>query len=190
MENKSEMIEQEEIPMLDEIPALEEDTLVQDQAPVEAEVAEICEETLTEQAPTTEREPSAVTEAPRKAQPQSGWQKTKVVLRKIDKVMDVLVNLIFRLRKVIMAAPVVYYAVKLAMYNQEHLPEQVGINLQSTGEFAQYISRNLAVMGPLALTASCLILMFCSRKAMYSWAISVFTLALPLLILISNLYPA
>jgi hypothetical protein len=32
--------------------------------------------------------------------------------------------------------------------------------------------------------------MFCSRKAMYSWAISIFTLALPLLILFTNVYPA
>ena len=54
---------------------------------------------------------------------------------------------------------------------------------------AQYISRDLAVMGPLALTGGCLILMFCSRKAMYSWAISIFTLALPLLLLLSNAYP-
>jgi len=52
------------------------------------------------------------------------------------------------------------------------------------------ISRDIAVMGPLGLTAACLLLMFCSRKAMYPWAISVFTLTLPLLILISNLYPA
>jgi hypothetical protein len=32
--------------------------------------------------------------------------------------------------------------------------------------------------------------MFCSRKALYPWAISVFTLALPVLLLVSNLYPA
>jgi hypothetical protein len=66
----------------------------------------------------------------------------------------------------------------------------VGINLQSSGEFAQTITRDLAVMGPLGLTAACLLLMFCSRKAMYPWAISIFTLILPLLILITNLYPA
>ena len=97
---------------------------------------------------------------------------------------------LFRLRKVVLAAPVVYFALKLATYNGEHLPEQVGINLQATGDFAHYISRNFAVMGPLAVTAACLLLMFCSRKAMYSWAISVFTLVLPLLLLLSNTYPA
>lgn len=115
---------------------------------------------------------------------------TGSVYSKIKSVIGIIVMCLYRLRKVFMAIPVVYYALKLASYNQEHLPEEVGINLQSTGEFAQMISRNSAVMGPLVLTAACLVLMFCSRKAMYPWAISIFTLLLPLLILVSNLYPA
>lgn len=120
---------------------------------------------------------------------QTGTSKMKAVIGKINRVINLTGLWLFRLRKLVLAAPVVYYALKLAEYNREHLPEQVGINLQATGEFAQYISRNLAVMGPLALTGGCLVLMFCSRKAMYSWAISVFTLALPLLLLLSNAYP-
>lgn len=120
----------------------------------------------------------------------SGMDKAKQTVGKINRIISTVGTWLFRLRKPVMAAPVVYYAVKLAQYNRLHLPEQVGVNLQSTGEFAQYISRDLAVMGPLALTGGCLILMFCSRKAMYSWAISIFTLALPLLLLLSNAYPA
>lgn len=120
---------------------------------------------------------------------QTGIAKVKTVLGIINRVINLIGLWLFRLRKLVLAAPVVYYALKLAEYNREHLPEQVGINLQATGEFAQYISRNMAVMGPLALTGGCLILMFCSRKAMYSWSISVFTLALPLLLLFSNAYP-
>ena len=119
----------------------------------------------------------------------SGMDKAKQPVGKINHVISTIGTWLFRLRKPVMAAPVVYYAVKLAQYNRLHLPEQVGVNLQSTGEFAQYISRDLAVMGPLALTGGCRILMFCSRKAMYSWAISIFTLALPLLLLLSNAYP-
>lgn len=124
-----------------------------------------------------------------KRQP-SGFEKFKTVISKINHVINIIGLWLYRLRKPVMAAPVVYYALKLAQYNAEHLPEQVGINLQSTGEFAMTIARNMAVMGPLALTAACILLMFCSRKAMYSWAISIFTLALPLLILFTNLYPA
>ena len=116
--------------------------------------------------------------------------KIKAVIVKINYIINLIGVWLFRLRKPVMAAPVAIYAIKIARYNMEHLPEEVGINLQSTGEFAQMISRNMAVMGPLALTFACLLLMFCSRKAMYSWAISVFTLTLPLLLLISNVYPA
>ena len=120
----------------------------------------------------------------------TGFGKVKSVIAKVNKIINITGKWLYRLRKPVMAAPVVYYALKIASYNNQHLPEQVGINLQSTGEFAQTISRNVAVMGPLALTLSCLVLMFCSRKAMYAWAISIFTLALPLLLLFSNLYPA
>ena len=117
-------------------------------------------------------------------------QQYKTTMKKINSLISVLGSVLFRLRKIVLAVPVVYWALKLAAYNRENLPEQVGINLLSSGEFAQMISRDMAVMGPLGLTAACLLLMFCSRKAMYPWAVSVFTLALPILILFTNLYPA
>ncbi len=120
----------------------------------------------------------------------SGFAKVKTAVGKVNSVINTIGMWIYHLRKFVLAAPVVYYALKIAEYNRANLPEQVGLNLQATGEFTHMISRDMAVMGPLALTAACLLLMFCSRKAMYSWAISVFTLALPILLLISNVYPA
>ena len=120
----------------------------------------------------------------------SAFAKVKNAVGKTNSVINLILVWLFRLRKFVMAAPVVYYALKIAEYNREHLPEQVGLNLQATGEFARMISRNMAVTGPLALTFGCLIMMFFSRKATYSWAISVFTLALPILLLLSNVYPA
>lgn len=121
---------------------------------------------------------------------QSFWQKAMLVLAKIGGVLEVIVNLLYKLRKVFMAAPVVYYAVKLARYNSVNLPQVVGINLQSNGAFAQTLTRQMAVMGPLGVTAACLLLMFLSRKAMYPWAVSIFSLAIPILLLLSNRYPA
>lgn len=121
---------------------------------------------------------------------QTGFEKLKGGIASVNRVINIIGMVIFRLRKIVLSVPVVYYALKLAAYNGEHLPEQVGLNLQSSGEFAMTIARSMAVMGPLALTLACLFLMFCSRKALYPWAISVFTLALPLLLLVSNLYPA
>ena len=120
----------------------------------------------------------------------TGFGKFKAVVAKINAVINFIGVWLFRLRKFVMAAPVVYYALKLADYNRANLPEQVGLNLQATGEFTQMISREMAVTGPLALTIGCLFLMFCSRKATYAWAVSIFTLALPILLLVSNLYPA
>lgn len=112
------------------------------------------------------------------------------VWSKIKRVVGILIMCIYRLRSVFLAIPVVWYALKLAAYNSKHLPEEVGLNLLSTGEFAMTISREMAVMGPLAVTAACLVLMATSRKALYPWAVSIFTLILPILLLVSNLYPA
>ena len=117
-------------------------------------------------------------------------QQRQITRKKISSLLSFIGTVLFRLRKLVLAAPVIYGALRLALYNRAHLPEEVGINLQSSGAFAQMISRDMAVMGPLGLTAACLLLMSCSRKALYPWAISIFTLALPLLILFSNLYPA
>lgn len=111
------------------------------------------------------------------------------VWMKIKRVVGILVMVIYRLRSVFLAVPVAWFALKLAAYNSEHLPEEVGLNLQSTGEFAMTISRELAVMGPLVVTAACLVLMATSRKAMYPWAVSILTLILPVLLLVSNIYP-
>lgn len=131
----------------------------------------------------------------------AGWNKVQVDVKeslesgdsvwgKIKRVTGILIMCVYRLRSIILAIPVVYYALKLAAYNGKHLPEEVGLNLLSTGEFAMTISRELAVMGPLVVTGACLVLMVTSRKALYPWAISIFTLILPVLLLVSNLYPA
>lgn len=120
----------------------------------------------------------------------SGVNATGTWYDKVKSVIGVIVMVLYRLRKVFLAVPVIYYALKLARYNMEHLPEIVGVNLQSNGAFADTISRNLAVMGPLGVTAACLVLMLFSRKALMPWAVCVFTLVLPVLILISNMYPA
>lgn len=115
---------------------------------------------------------------------------TGSVYDKIKRVIGIIVMVFYHLRKVFLAVPVVYYSLKLASYNRQHLPEVVGVNMLSNGVFAQTISRDFAVMGPLVVTGGCLVMMFLSRKALYPWAVSLFTLALPVLLLISNLYPA
>jgi len=115
------------------------------------------------------------------------WAKIHPVYKKTEEIITVIFRCIYKLRKIFMAVPVVYYAVKLAMENLERLPELVGLNLQSTGEFAVMVSREYAVYGPLGITGFCLVLMFCSRKTVFPWIISIFTLVLPYLIYYTNL---
>ena len=118
----------------------------------------------------------------------TAYGKVSTVFGRIGNVIGQICTWIFRLRKVIMAVPVVYLAVRIAIANLERLPEHVGLNIQSSGEFAMMVTRNYAVFGPLCVTAFCLLLMFCSRKTLFPWIISIFSLVLPYLIYLTNLY--
>ncbi len=117
------------------------------------------------------------------------FEKTKSVCDKVGSVIGSICSWIYKLRKLIMAAPVVYLAIRIAIANSNRLPEAVGMNLQSSGEFAMMVTRNYAVFGPLLVTGFCLLLMFCSRKTLFPWIISIFSLVLPYLIYLTNLYP-
>ena len=116
-------------------------------------------------------------------------QAPKTPLQKAKRVFSIIGKVLFHLRKVFMALPVVYFAMKLGAYNMEHLPEMVGLNIQSNGAYAEMISRTAAVNGPLAVTYACLALMFISRKATYPWIISIFSLIIPIFLLLTNQYP-
>ena len=95
----------------------------------------------------------------------------------------------YKLRSVVLAIPVAGLAAILALYNFFALPNLVGFHLMPSGEYAFLVGKLLAVMGPLAVTAVCLLLMFCSKKVLYPWLISLFSLILPILILITNTFP-
>ena len=111
-------------------------------------------------------------------------------LRELAKAFDVIWKYIYRLRKVFMAIPVGWGAVSLALYNQANLPAVVGLDLQTSGDFNIQVVRELAVLGPLALTAVCLLLMFVSRRTLTPWMVSLFSLAVPVLILVTNIFPS
>lgn len=120
----------------------------------------------------------------------TGLTKAGQILKKIEHVIGVICLWVFRLRRIFMAIPVVYLALDLAKQNMERLPDSVGLNIQSTGEFAAYVTKEYAVLGPLGVTAFCLLLMFCSRKTFFPWIISIFSLVLPWLLYLTNIYPA
>ena len=98
------------------------------------------------------------------------------------------VKWIWRLRGLLMSLPVAVVAAKLAMFNMERLPEVVGLDIQASGEFAHSVSRQMAVFGPLAITAFCILLTVGSKKPLFPWVISIFSLVLPPLLWFLNYY--
>ena len=96
----------------------------------------------------------------------------------------------YAMRSVLAALPVILAAIILAIINIARLPSKVGLDMLASGEFQFLIGKGLAVMGPLILTCICLLLMFCSKKILYPWLISVFSLMLPIVLWLTNVFPA
>ena len=113
----------------------------------------------------------------------SGWEKTCIVGKMIG-------SWAYKLRSVLLSLPVLVAAIVMAVQNMARLPATVGINLLANGEYQFMVAKIVAVLGPLGVTAVCLLLMFCSRKVVYPWLISVFSLILPWFIWITNVFPA
>lgn len=125
------------------------------------------------------------------------YEKVRPTVRKVRAALSKAGNAIVRgwkytlkMRKAFLGIPVGIIAVLLALYNMTHLPSMVGLNLLPTGEFSFQIIRGIAVLGPMAITAFCLLLMFISRRLLTPWLVSVFSLVLPVVILITNTFPA
>lgn len=110
-------------------------------------------------------------------------------LKKTGKGFGIVWAYVLALKKLIIAVPVAVAAILLAIRNQAQLPSVVGLDLQNNGAFTIQIAREVAVLGPLAVTALCLLLMFCSRRTLTPWFVSVVSLVLPLLIWVTNSFP-
>ncbi len=94
----------------------------------------------------------------------------------------------YKLRSILLSIPVAVVALALAVRNLTQLPTEVGIILQANGQYQWMISRGMAAIVPLVITAVCLVMMFLSKKVLYPWLISVFSLALPLVLWLSNVF--
>lgn len=116
-------------------------------------------------------------------------QKNKETFSKIWYVLRTTGVWAYKLRSVILAIPVAMTAVILAIRNLSALPEQIGFDLQASGEYALLVNRSIVIVVPLALTALSLLLVFCSKKVLYPWLISVFTLALPIFAYFMTVFP-
>lgn len=110
-------------------------------------------------------------------------------LRELRHVLHVTWVFIYRLRSVFLAIISALAAIWVMLWCSPRLPDSVGIHLLSNGQFLLLVPKQIALLGSLAITAACLLLMFCTKKPLYPWLISIFSLVLPLFFLFTNLYP-
>lgn len=116
--------------------------------------------------------------------------KIKAVTDVIEKVIGKIGNAIIYMRKVLLTIPVVLLAMKVFVYAREELPQDVGLILQESGNFKYMLDRDSAIIVCAAITGACLLLMYLSRRTIYPWIISIFSLVLPLFLIVSNIFPA
>jgi hypothetical protein len=110
------------------------------------------------------------------------------VMRDVGEVFATIGKFLSKTKKIFLSVPVGWVAVMLAIYNQTNLPAVVGFDLQANGDFGIQIVRELAVFGPLMITGLCILLTVCSKRILTPWLVSVFSLALPVVILVMNTF--
>lgn len=120
----------------------------------------------------------------------SFWQRTAPARETTGNVFRQIGFWIYRLRSLLLAIPVVVAAIHLAKECSKVLPNRVGLLLLENGSYQWMVDKNVAIMVPLSVTGACLLMMFCSRKVIYPWLISIFSLVLPIVIYITNVFPA
>ena len=118
---------------------------------------------------------------------QDGYLRMRKAMEPVDNVLKTIGKVFYHLRKIIMSVPVVLIGMKVFAYTKENLPQNVGILLQENGTYKYMLDKGTTLEVCLALTGSCLLLMFLSRKIVYPWVITLFSMVLPLFLVFSNM---
>lgn len=121
----------------------------------------------------------------------SFWEKTEPVRAALHKAW----RWCYNLRNILLTVPVAALAAILAIVNMAKLPDSVMISWPMVRDGVLLIqdimiSKLLAVFAPLAVTAFCLLMVIASKRMVYPWLISVFSLALPLFFYFCSVFPA
>ena len=107
-------------------------------------------------------------------------------LKDVGTVLALTFRWAYKLRSLVLSIPVAVVALALAVRNLAQLPPQVSFQLL---EHQFVISKGIAVCMPAAITAVCLCMMLLSKKMLYPWLISVFSLVLPIALWFTYLFP-
>ena len=121
----------------------------------------------------------------------SFWVKTQPFREGVVKVC----KWAYKLRNILLTVPVAALAVIFAVVNMAQLPDAVMISWPMIRDGILVIqdilvSKLLAVFAPLAVTAFCLLMVIASKRMVYPWLISLFSLALPLFFYFCTVFPA
>lgn len=119
----------------------------------------------------------------------NGGKKVKKLFRKAWKNVKKITAKIFHYRAVFLALIVVACSLTMAAVSMLLLPAQVGIDLQIDGSYTFMLPKLLAVLFPVLITLISLVFVLISKRTLYPWLISLFTLALPAVILLTNIFP-
>ncbi len=122
------------------------------------------------------------------------WNSTSTARGKFASFCSATGKWTYKLRGVVLAIPIVVISIILAVTNMAALPAMVGIGLPAIVNgmlvFQEVmISKVLAVILPLLITAVCLILMFLSKRASFPFLVSLFSLVLPIFFSIAAKLP-
>ena len=112
--------------------------------------------------------------------------KSGQTLKDVGTVLRLTFKWAYKLRSLVLSIPVAVIALALAVRNLAQLPAQVSFRLL---QYQFVISKGIAVSLPLAITAVCLCMMLLSKKMLYPWLISVFSLVLPVALWFTYLFP-
>lgn len=102
---------------------------------------------------------------------------------------------IYRLRSVLLSIPVLVAALILALRNTIRLPQAVTFSWAALNDVGNLVFQNvtinktLAVWGPFGITVLCVAMIYLSRRVVYPWLISLFTLVLPMILYWVNIFP-
>ncbi len=129
------------------------------------------------------------------------WDVIVKIFCTIGNIFVILWKCIYAFRGVLISAPVAAAALLVADWAREYLPEAVElthliIDKEAEGAIfglfvmtTEFIARDVVIAGSLVLTAVCLICTILSKKTLYPWLISIFTLCLPIVMYLLNTYP-
>ena len=129
------------------------------------------------------------------------WDVIAGVFRGIGRFFSLLWKYIFMFRGILISAPVIVLGALMIVWARDHLPEMVEIThlvLDPEAENAifgnfvmvtEFISRDLAIGVPMALSGVCLVCTILSKRTLYPWLMALLTMTMPVVIYLLNTHP-